>query len=315
MLLLSSPGPLGFASWLADWLTPRQTIYIINWLGTVILPFSKITFFIFYMHIFRPLRWLRVCCWLGIIFTTVCFTGFWIAQMALQTPHPGESWLQMDTDPRELYSLQHLSIPITAVSFVIDVYTFILPIAGVSSLQLTPRRKAGVILIFLTGLAAIICSLIGLCYKVYLNSHTTDSTWVSVPVSIALLAEMAVGVICACMPSMSNFVSHEFPDFNFVDSIMSLRLVSLMTSRTRSESRPSKASQKESVRSPYSAKHSFKKVGSGNSESDEYLHANPDVEMGTVSSAKVGMPQAVGHEREIYLQREWQVSQDVPLRR
>lgn len=73
--------------------------------------------------------------------------------MALETPHPGESWLEMNQDPRELYSLKHLSIPITASSFAIDSFTFILPMAAVSGLKLSFRRKFGVVLVFVTGLA------------------------------------------------------------------------------------------------------------------------------------------------------------------
>jgi hypothetical protein len=126
-------------------------VYILNWLATVILPFAKITFFIFYLQLFRPFKWLRYCCYAGIVVTVACFISLLVAQMALATPHPGESWLEMDLDPRELESLHYLSIPITAISFGLDVYTFVLPIAGVSRLNLTPRRKFGVIFVFLTG--------------------------------------------------------------------------------------------------------------------------------------------------------------------
>ena len=79
------------------------------------------------------------------------YLAFLIAQMALETPHPGESWLQMDEDPRELKSLKTLSIPITAISFAIDVYIFVLPMVGVAKLKLSRRRRLEVVPVFLTG--------------------------------------------------------------------------------------------------------------------------------------------------------------------
>jgi len=56
----------------------------------------------------------------------------------------------MYLDPREYIPLK-LSIPLTSLSFAIDVFTFILPIAGVAKLNLTPHRKIGVIAVFTTG--------------------------------------------------------------------------------------------------------------------------------------------------------------------
>ena len=123
-----------------------------NWSATLILPFAKITFFIFYLQIFRPFKWLRSLCYVGIAFTAITFLGLLIGQLAFATPHPGETWLQLDTDPRELKSLKDLSLPITAISFFIDIYTFVLPMMGVAKLKLSPRRKFGVVLVFLTGL-------------------------------------------------------------------------------------------------------------------------------------------------------------------
>ena len=184
-----------------------QPVYIINWLATVILPFAKMTFFLFYIELFRPFRWLRILCYIGIVFTTVTFLSYFIAQMALETPHPGESWLQMDVDPRELKSLEDLSIPITATSFGIDIYVFILPMLGIAKLKLSPRRRFGVTIVFLTGftcdtqsfqwllnhaklltphIRACIASFLSLYYKVRLNSNTKDSIWASMPVNITM---------------------------------------------------------------------------------------------------------------------------------
>lgn len=204
-------------------------VYIINWLATLILPLAKLTFLIFYLQIFRPFRWLRILCYIGVAFTTVTFLSFFVAQMALETPHPGESWLQMDEDPRELKSLHYLSIPITAASFGIDIYVFVLPMMGVAKLKLSPRRRFGVVVVFLTGFTACIASFLSLYYKIRLNS-STDVIWASMPVDITILTEMCVGVTASCMPSLANIVRHYFPNFSMVRSLVSLKAF-LLTGR------------------------------------------------------------------------------------
>lgn len=52
---------------------------------------------------------------------------------------------------REKFIVQ-FSVPRFAVGLVMDIYILILPIVAVSTLQMPPRRKVGIILIFTTGL-------------------------------------------------------------------------------------------------------------------------------------------------------------------
>ncbi|KAI9695556.1 MAG: hypothetical protein M1820_008569 [Bogoriella megaspora] len=129
------------------------TTYMVNWSATLILPFAKLTFYIFYINLFRPFKWIRILCYLGIVVTTTAYLGFLVAQLALTTPHPGESWLEMNEDPRPLKIPKYLSIPITALSFGTDLYIFALPILGIAKLDLTRHRKIGVSFVFMTGFA------------------------------------------------------------------------------------------------------------------------------------------------------------------
>jgi hypothetical protein len=111
---------------------------------------TKCTFFLLYFQIFRPLKWLRIGIYSGLVFTIIAYLGFMIAQLALLTPHPGENWLQQYQDPRE-FRVDELSVPLSAVSLGIDIYIFVFPMVGISQLQLSNRRKLGVMAIFLTG--------------------------------------------------------------------------------------------------------------------------------------------------------------------
>ena len=113
---------------------------------------AKLTFFLTYLQIFWPLKWLRVCIYIGIAATTMFYLAvevFWLVEI---TPRHGQTFASVAVSPAEFRVLL-LSVPTAAVGLGIDLYLLILPITAVAQLQLPTRRKIGVILIFLTGIA------------------------------------------------------------------------------------------------------------------------------------------------------------------
>lgn len=105
-----------------------------------------------YLQIFWPFQWLRVGIYLGATVTTTFYLAveiFWLYNM---TPRKGHSFLSVAASPEE-FKVLVLSVPVAAVGLGIDVYLLILPITAVAHLQLPTRRKIGVVLIFLTGIA------------------------------------------------------------------------------------------------------------------------------------------------------------------
>lgn len=240
------------------------SIYITTWSTSVALPFAKLTFFIFYIQLFKPFRWLLISCYIGIAFTICAYLSFFIAQVALCTPHPGESWLQMYADPREFANLDYLAIPVAATSFAIDIYVLVLPIVGVSKLKMSRRRRVGVLLIFMTGFVACVFSFLTMYFKITVNENKSDVTWNDVSVVLFSLVELCVGISCSCMPSLAKFTGHHFPEFSLVDSLMSLKIFSFATryATTSSNTGVSSAARKRP----------FNKVSTG--ESDENLRTN-----------------------------------------
>ena len=116
------------------------------------MTFAKLTFFLMYLQIFWPLKWLRACVYTGIAATTTYYLAveiFWLAKL---TPRHGQTFASVAVSPAE-FKVLLLSVPTAAVGLGIDLYLLILPITAVAQLQLPTRRKIGVILIFLTGIA------------------------------------------------------------------------------------------------------------------------------------------------------------------
>ena len=113
--------------------------------------FLKLTFFIMYLDIFGPMRWLRICGYIGAIFTTLFYGSMTIALFIFATPGRGETWWSHTTTRGERLDLA-LSVPQSVVGLAIDIAILVLPIVAVMQLQLPKKRKFGVILIFMTGL-------------------------------------------------------------------------------------------------------------------------------------------------------------------
>ena len=78
-----------------------------------------------------------------------------VATLAFTAPAPGETWLEAVYSPRQARVLE-LPIPIASISLALDIYILLLPIAVVNTLQLTPKKKVGLIAIFLTGIGYVL---------------------------------------------------------------------------------------------------------------------------------------------------------------
>lgn len=113
--------------------------------------FVKLSFFILYLQLFRPIIWLRYCIYFGALVNTAFYVAIVIVTLYYTTPAPGQSWQENIRDPREAGTFR-TSIPIASGSLVLDLYIFLLPIAGIWNLNMSLQRKIGVGVVFMTGL-------------------------------------------------------------------------------------------------------------------------------------------------------------------
>jgi len=114
--------------------------------------FTKLTFFLLYLQVFWPFKWLRACIYIGATATTIFYVATEIFWLYYMTPRKGQTFASVAASPAELKVLIS-SVPVAAAGLGIDVYLLILPITAVMQLQLPTRRKIDVVLIFLTGTA------------------------------------------------------------------------------------------------------------------------------------------------------------------
>ncbi|KAL8762522.1 MAG: hypothetical protein Q9184_001482 [Pyrenodesmia sp. 2 TL-2023] len=157
--------------------------FFINWTTAVIWPFVKLSFFLLYIQIFRPMKWLRYCSYAGALVNVLFYVSILVATLVFTAPAPGQTILEAVQSPRQSKA-RSMSLYVAAGSFILDVYILVLPIAGVSKLQLPTRRKLGVMAIFFTGFTACIASALSIYYKVQLNEDLSDLSYKTADVII-----------------------------------------------------------------------------------------------------------------------------------
>ena len=129
----------------------KQTSSIIVMFMPFALLFTKLTFFLLYFQVFRPLRWLRISAYLGAVLTCAFYGAATIAQIVFEVPKHGETWLEYALSGKSNKGTT-LSIPLAAVGLGIDIVLLVMPIAAVVGLQLPKKRKMGIIFIFMFGI-------------------------------------------------------------------------------------------------------------------------------------------------------------------
>lgn len=93
----------------------------------------------------------------------------------------------------------------SAVNVFSDIFNLLLPIWATWHLQMAPKRKAGIIAIFTTGLLAFISSICRLIYSIH-ALFSLDPSYINAQNALWGLTEIATIVLCACFPMMPSFV-------------------------------------------------------------------------------------------------------------
>lgn len=183
--------------------------------------FTKSTLLFLYLRIFRPAFRAVNLIWFGIAFILLSHIACTIAQIVILVPRPGKTWFSTTTD-----KVQDAATTVVAaqgvISVLTDFYVLCIPMSLAVGLHLPIARKVGVCAIFLTGLMASICSLVGTVIRFRLR-NTQDMFWDSIPAYTLTVIELSAGVICACMPVLPVLIKHVSNKETYRRSISMLR--------------------------------------------------------------------------------------------
>ncbi|KAH6662796.1 hypothetical protein B0J14DRAFT_610215 [Halenospora varia] len=166
--------------------------------------FIKLSLFVLYLEIFGLLKWMRFFAISGMVVTGLFYFSSMVAFLAMCVPTKGHDqfdYLFALAQPRCAKSTMPLVTATGVVNVISDLFLIALPLPAVWKLQLPTQRKWGVSAMFLTGFAACIASILGLVYRISITRHTTDNTWVVIPVWVTTIVEMTAGMLVCCMPT------------------------------------------------------------------------------------------------------------------
>ena len=118
-------GPMGKHQWDVTLWQISDPIFIVcvELISTVLFSIAswavKITFFLLYLQLFRPLRWLRITVHVGATMMTAFYLATLVTGITLSVPKAGETWFT-HLFSEDLLRWQYIQVPFAAVGMGID---------------------------------------------------------------------------------------------------------------------------------------------------------------------------------------------------
>lgn len=112
--------------------------------------FAKLSLFMLYYRLFRPQKVIRYAIVLGIAFSFLLYSGITIGSGITCAPHVGHSWDLMSEAKCSRNTIVWVILGIA--NLVLDIFLLILPFPVILPLQLSVKKKIGVLAISMVGL-------------------------------------------------------------------------------------------------------------------------------------------------------------------
>lgn len=169
----------------------------------------KLSLLLFYLRIFpsQKLRWLL---WGTVVFDVLFGFSFVIASI-VQCKPIDYFWLQWDGEHQgHCVNINALGWSNAAISIALDVWMLALPLSQLPTLRLHWKKKVAVALMFTVGTFVTVVSVLRLQALVTFAS-AVNLTQANYDVHFWSTIEINVGIICACLPAMRQWLALLFP--------------------------------------------------------------------------------------------------------
>jgi len=216
-LYLDNHGAYGYHAWDVKIKSLTKPILVVTFVQQIVMPIAiwliKATLILLILTAFRPIRWLRILCWVGLSVTFVFYTISLILNAVPCHPRGGTDRISYLAGMASLQCagnkglVQRASIATGSFGVISDLYILIIPLPAVAKLHLGKRRKLGVFLIFSSGALACIASVLSLTFRVRAFG-TKDLTVDSIPTMTCHLVELTVGLSLTCIAPIAKLVQY-----------------------------------------------------------------------------------------------------------
>lgn len=211
-----------------------KSVYSMTILLTIAMFFAKNSMFMLYLRIFSIKTTMRRMIIAGIALTIPVYWIPVVLQSYYCAPHVGPNkWnlsLAMNCSHATLYGVIQ-----GVINVILDLYLMCLPISAIIRLQLSKRKKLGIISIFVTGSFGLAASIINMVFRAKFYRTTRDIGWSTAGLFICLMCEINVIIICSCMPSLATLSKTTFTIRPVIHSVRS-RLLSPDSEKATSSS-------------------------------------------------------------------------------
>ncbi|KAL8737106.1 MAG: hypothetical protein Q9181_002026 [Wetmoreana brouardii] len=170
--------------------TPFLLVLVLESLYGPFIWLIKLSMFLMYLHFFAPHRYMHYLVWGGITVTGLFYFSSMVASLALCAPRGSETYIISFATWR-CHRSKALAVATGVMNVLSDLYLLILPIRETMRLHNTLRKRIGVLAVFMTGFMALIASILGLYYRVRVNTML-DNTWKVMPVYLSIHHEPAL---------------------------------------------------------------------------------------------------------------------------
>ncbi|EQL03605.1 hypothetical protein OCS_00685 [Ophiocordyceps sinensis CO18] len=181
--------------------------------------FAKASIFLLFHQLFAIKTSAKTAIRLGQTFNFLLYaTGIAVATY-YETPRAGEQWTAI-LDGRALIPLPWWETQ-SALSVLLDLYIFILPLPIIVGLRLSAKQRLSLIAVFSLALMGIGASIASLVERVKIVD-SMDQTWISAILALCTFCEVSVAIIVSSAPAVSTFTrSHlvEMPVFILLSRI------------------------------------------------------------------------------------------------
>ncbi|KAH7303649.1 hypothetical protein B0I35DRAFT_177138 [Stachybotrys elegans] len=180
-----------------------QLLSAISISNFIVNMFVKVSILLLLRRIFAVSDYWNMMLWVGLGFTVISYTVIIVLWIVYSVPHPGDGgWFSEGYHRRALNTQPTIAVAAGVVGCLTDFYVLAIPLSTVASLRMSKSKKLAVSAVFMTGLLACVLSVVGLAFRVrfYQQSLLRDSFWDSSTVYALSVAEVNIGLICACLP-------------------------------------------------------------------------------------------------------------------
>ncbi|KAK4502428.1 hypothetical protein PRZ48_005853 [Zasmidium cellare] len=173
--------------------------------GYVPIALAKCSILMFYKRIFRGAM-LAAAVWTLMGLTIAWCTTFFFGTLFECTPIDKSLSLPPGSPGVKCIDMVKLFYAGASTDVILDFAILLVPLQPVLKLQMPPRQKFGVLLVFLTGALAIAASITRLVEFVYagrqLRAGNPDTTYFVAPTVYWTMIEAALCIIAVCLPSL-----------------------------------------------------------------------------------------------------------------